>query len=1175
MKKFNFLLALGLVSSISMNAQTTIASVGFETGDAKYTTANAYTPGGTYGDWVNRVDGDVWSETNTNAHSGEYCMMLQNSSAAGNTWDRGFKIGNLHLKENTSYRVSFWVKAEPNYIDENGNETTTRVKSSISIGREYCDMPITTKGGLQYYYNYLNSMTGNWRRISYLTYFTNKADQDNFSINYTGKADPYGVIVVPQSDPFPDEYFVTINMYSPMEYYLDDIKVEENATFNEATFLEDAIKLDFGYPTNIADLAKDEGTFSLDPSCASVTVNGEAVVVKYLEGKKDGYLYAFLENPLKETDEVKVSFAPSSDCPIKYNNDKRPSADVVTEMTVLGFEGETAYYDELIEAIPEVMSAPRVVSTVPENESFELENLNVVSFTFDKEVSLEYASAYLRFSDNFGDQEEDYTEDMTLSEDKKTVYVDITGLEDGEYTVALSDIENTYGIGITEDCTVTFAIGKDSDETTSETIFATDFDNQMTGGVPCGWLTENEAGIHLYGFNDEERTSQYNYNWGGTPGGGGARLYEGFSGDFKKAMYWGTRGTDLGYASYGELVKDYLNPNGTLSDDAPEGISLYLEPRKYQISFLMAAWKNEPTFTFTLEDLNANVYAKFTDIVAAPNANGQTTYITGSVKCQTDFTVNKAGFYVLKFTSFPAQWQEFLLANVKLITMPSKAAYYRQLLKVAAEKAEIVYNAADGPEYDGDTKTALGQYLNSAQNDTFNSGSAIEALIEKLETYSAALEKRVNNIDNYFISIIEAQSSLDELEEKYKNTEMAKELAEYIAEYADVNPSTLPDAILNEVSTNLTNAAAKISNIKSIIDILTWGAFKSSIAAQNMGVDSTPVDELSDDNRDVINKVNGLTTAALYQKIINKENLEKYMTKVYDDQHGNPDSEDGDPNYDENGFPLLITGIDLTGYIKNPKFYTYATDANAPLQDNTIVGWNVEQFTTTDEEGNQTVVGSVHISGTAASASNPVTDVSINAYGSGCEYKFYQTIENLPVGIYDVYLGSRTGQNSYTPEGSDEAVTIDFNGYDEATGLWDKYIFAQADGESMMTTPFAAGASGVHATVIKNVTVKEGQKLTIGAIEHYTSGKAEKNGQPTTMWDTNTYVDDARIYFVAPLEGYDYANALATEIASVSNSKSNGVLGIYSVTGAKLSNYQKGINIIKMSDNTIRKVIKK
>ena len=133
MKKLNFLIALGLISAASMQAQTTVVSLGFESGDQKYTTEDAYTPGGTYGDWINRNDADEWTEPYAGEqHSGEYSFRMVNTEdLEGNTWDRGFKVGNLQLEDNTAYRVSFWVKADPSHFNaDTGVETANNIKSS-------------------------------------------------------------------------------------------------------------------------------------------------------------------------------------------------------------------------------------------------------------------------------------------------------------------------------------------------------------------------------------------------------------------------------------------------------------------------------------------------------------------------------------------------------------------------------------------------------------------------------------------------------------------------------------------------------------------------------------------------------------------------------------------------------------------------------------------------------------------------------------------------------------------------------------------------------------------------------------------------------------------------------------------------------------------------------------
>ena len=1126
MKKLDFLMSLGLfAASLTAQAQTTVASLGFEQGDSKYTTAGAYTPGGTFGDWINKAEGDEWNEQfGDDKHSGEFALQMQNAtSLTGNTWDRGFKVGNLQLKDNTAYRVSFWLKAEAEYTNADGAQATRNLKSTLSIGKEYFDMPISTASGQQYYYTFQN-MNGAWKHYSYVTYFTNKADQDALSDSFSGKTDAKGDTVSQVGDPFPNEYFITINMYNPGEYLLDDILLEEGVTFNEATFVDDVIKLDFGYPTNIADLAKaNEGNLTLDPSQVSVTVDGTPAPVEYLEGRSDGYLYIFLnETYIEEGQQVTVSFTPAADCPILYTTDKRPSADVTSEMQVLGFTGETAYYDANIDALPSAWSEAKLVSTYPENNSFEIvaSELTNISFTYNKPLSLDMASATL--STNGIDT--DLTDAMTLSEDGTTVNIAVSNLADGSYTVTLSGVANIYGVDCTTDQSIAFEVGEDTEGGTSETVWATDFDNEMTGGIPSGWITYNEAGFHLYGFNDEERTSQYNYNWGGTPGGGGARLYEGFSGDFVKAMYWGTRGTNEGYATYGEQIKDWILEDGTIDPEMPENIALQLEARKYQISFLMAAWKGEPTFTFTLEDLDGNVYAKFADVLAAPNVNGATGKVTGSVKCVTDFTVPQAGYYVLRFTAAEAQWQEYLLANVSLITMPSKAAYYKQMLANAVETAEPIYEMAAGEEYDGETKTAFAAALNAAKNDHFTSPSEIEALIEQLETLGAAMKTRVDNIDNFSVALIEATIAYEALEGKYAEAEIAIQAKEMIDKYETTNPSDLSDEELAEVTPILVNAAAQMGNVQSIVDILTWRGYKAFQTASTLQVESgikyDALNLTSDDDK-VITACNEASKKALYQMLAAGEIADSLKTTAMFD--GSKIVEDG-VYVDKAADEIAAQGVDFTCLIKNPHFYTYGTDAGAALQDGTIVGWNCTQFEK----------GSVHFSGDAATEAKPVSDVMINAYGSGAEYKFYQTIENAPVGVYDVWFGTRTASNTYT-NSDGESVFEPYNAMNDETGIWDKYIFAQVDDEAPVMVPFAIGGWGTHPTVIKNVTVGKGQKLTIGIVENYTSGKATKGGEAKDFWDTNTFADDARLYFVAPLAGFDYSTAIRITVGDITN----------------------------------------
>lgn len=1178
MKRFYMTIAAGLLALSQVSAQTTIATLGFESGDEKGKASQySLTPGlSAFGDWVNKKDVDQWSETFADdVHSGEYAFQAVNGEVeAPQSWDRGFKIANLPIKEETSYRISFWVKGTAG----------SRLSSWLSKGIENLDRGLTTASGQNMGLDQV-TLNGEWQHLSFVTFY-GTADMLNTFV--AEKESWRGGAVWPEAwggdgvqtyfehfeQKMPEEFFFIANCFSNNSTYLiDDIVIEEGVQFNQATFNNDIIRLDFGYSTNIADLAKAEsdGVLKLDASTVKVTINGEAAPVEFLEGNQDGYLYAFLEPGFaaNDGDVVVVTYTPGENNPILYKGDKRPSIDAETDLPVPGFTAEVAYFDADVDALPSSWAPAQMLSSTPENESFEIvsSELTSITITYDKEVSADYASASL--IQNGVSTPVDPSK-ISVSEDGRSIITAVSGLADGDWEFVLSGVTNAFGVDCLTDQKVTFSVGPDTDPNgTSEVIYATDFDNELTEGVPEGWVTYNEAGFHLYGFN--ENGTQYTYNYGGNPGGGGTRLFDGFSGDFNKALYWGTRGTNEGYAEFGSQVKDWTLLDGSIDPEMPEGVALKLEARKYQISFLMAAWKGEPTFTFTLEDLDGNIYAQFKDVVAAPNMNGSKGAVTGSVKSLADFTVPKDGYYVLRFTAQEAQWLEFLLANVKLITMPSKASYYKGLLANAKDQAQAVLNGAEGTAYDGDTKTALANAITKAETAHFTQPSDVNALIDELSALSVALKNRVNNIDQYGEAILNAMTAqADLLGTKYEGTDLYKDASATLDQYLAINASALSDDELAAATPALVSAAGKLQNVKSATDVLTWRGYKAWQTAQTLGLtedaDVNAMLELVSDDDAKIAVANTAVTAALYDILATNGTMpadELKTTVNYESQKVVVDGVYVDKTADD----VATSGIDLTSLIKNPKFYTFATDFGATIQTGTVPGWEVSLY-----EG-----GAPHLSGTAATAENPAVNSVVNAYGGGAEYQVFQTIENVPVGVYDVYFASRTAiKNQPDVEG----IVGVFNDKNE-DGLWDKYIFAQVNDGDSIIVPFSAGSSwSGHPTVIPGVKVdQEGAKLTIGFVEHLVSGNASGHDySPTTAWDTNTFAGDARLYFVSGVAGYDYVKAkndLLTGIEAAKAAAEAEVIGIYSVSGAPVNALQPGINIVKYSNGSVKKVLVK
>lgn len=1190
MRKKNFLMLLGL-AGLGLTAQAqVIATLGFEDGDQFYHHKDSTQFADFYGDHINLQPGDVWNEKCEESYSGKYALEANHSNTVrGAQWFRGLKLRYLPIEEGKSYRVSFWVKANKTFtMADGGDPINTAIKSSLSIGRENLEAPLMSQSGAQYYYDWKDGiMTGDWRRLSFVAYNSGKAVQDKFFDQFDDNIKE--IIVNDPDDPskndtiwwkgddtsFPDTYFLTINMYNPGRYLLDDIKIEE-ATMAGCTYNYDAIKVDFGYPTNAAQLASAStdpiGVHLLPNSYVKVTNGEEEMEVASVELKKDGFMYVFMANEIAEDESanIKVSFTPDADCPLIYTTDQRPSMDVTGEMKVLPFTSEAIYYDETIEEMSYLMDGPNYLSSVPEDHSFELDpaTFNEVHVTYDRAVSTEIASVLLMQN---GVQVADLYSSTVVSEaDPNTLVVSVGTLENGEYQLVVSNVTNAMsGFEALQSQTINFSIGPDLNPGTSETVYSSaDFASTANGAFPVGWLSNDNGTIHQYGLNEDG--SVWNYNYGQKPGGGGCRMMTGYSGDFNGgALYWRATGGTVGTATFGEQVKDYVQPGGTLDPEMDPNIALYLTPRKYQISFRMAAWKGLgdgtfPKYDFSLEkidlsnpDAEGEVAARFNGVEAKPDVNGaQDIQVTGAPLSTTEFTVAEEGYYMLKFScQSEGGFHEFLLGAVELITKPSDAAYNKQLLKQAVDSANVVLATVTDAVYDGNTKTVLANAVNEANTTHYTSPSAIEEMRARLYALCDSMILRRTNIDNYAVALADLQTAMSNYTgTKYVITDDYMAAEALVKEYADVTASTLDDATLNDVSPKLVHYAALIPNLQACVDALTYRASKAVQTARTLGVEPESIivdgENAVDDDDDLVGQLNYANRQGIY-KILGETGTiaDELKTTVQSETEIDEATQE---------YKVLTSGVEFTSFVKNPHFYTFMTARDTIDNENTP-GWTAD--------GNITVRDGV---GTYfADAAHPVVNSMVNAYKN--QYSIYQSVSGLPVGIYDIHFRTRTAPGRI--------------GVNDETGRPDMFIWVStAEGDTLYTAFVESDMKwdigwGGQPTIIKNVKVEENTVLTIGAKESYTSGKnVNESGEDAGPWDTNTYVDDARLFMVAPLEGFDYAKAYADNIDGVKVAEAVSY-EYYTVDGMKLERPMKGVNLVKIhrADGTtdVKKVVVK
>ena len=1204
MKKINLLIAAGLMCTASMQAQTVVASLGFEYDSEDKSKVEAYKTDyaldkdhGIYGDWVNYKESDTWNEMCTDdPHSGEYCFMAANTGDVGQTWDRGFKLS-FPMKLETPYRVSFWAKVDPSYSgpDGTGQRTieSTELTSWLSKGMEMYDKSILSYG--------MDHMTGpsadvkfngEWQHVSYVVYNPTAEAMDatipgwqgtsTFPISMGGDGEES------YRDHFdaklPEVYFFIANMFCPVTYYLDDIVIEEGVTVREVTYSDEIIKVDFGYATNIADLAKGvNGTASFDPSCVTVTQDGEEVPVLYVEGKSDGYLYIFVDEQLYDDSEVIVNFTGAEG--LLYGNgdaSKRPSSET-GEVAVFGFQNEKAYWDETVYAEAAAYGTPAMKRSVPVNNSFNLkpEEVQEVSITYTSKVQLtKNAKAVLKH----GGKTTDFTEGMKLSSDALTVTVPVSGLEDGAYTLVVTGLKNETGTETANDAEVSFEIGEVQGETSAQVVYQSDF-TIAGSNVPYGF-----SGYGKGAWQKSTREAPYSGNQSAP------RLMS--SGDSKGIYMCARPEGDKVSLEFGKYAAVAAAENGgTITNlyDAetnPTGIdpdteALYLEPGDYLLRFVMPAWD----VTRTAKVFKSGIYSVNIDntqddpYVDVPVADAvweepaphsvigdvgvfNTNDLTSEDVTTHEFTITEPGYYYVKFTGTDLGYEAWLLVSLAVSAKPSSTgAYVLAQLKEDIEKAEEMFNTTD-EKYNGTAKNALQATIQEAKETRFTNEEEVNAMAKKLTAAKQALTDRMTNYDNYVKAYESAVTALEGLTDKYKTNERLKgnlkEAQDIVEKYQDVNPTNYSDEELAAAITDVNNVNTILNGIKSVVDVLTYRATQASNLAKKLMLVEEDViaalDALSNDAPGTIDAANKHNTLALYQLIASEYPLDELMEKVWSTETYPDEDIENDPNYDDQGHKLLRSGINLTGYINNPNFYTTRADENAA--DGSFYAWlctqNTEERVTHLDPG--------------VTGSDFVKDSRLISYGESVDYDLYQILTDLPVGVYTVELGSRLATYDYDYDGDGTKETNEYNGFDENTGLWDKYVYAQVDDTKLdetNTAKFSVGGYGSpQPTYVYNVVVNEGQQLRIGAVEHYTSGLAMKNGEATSFWDTTTFVDNARIYFSAPLEGYDYAaaaqkleNEIATEIKTVDAAPAQQNNVIVNLAGQQVDENYKGIVI--------------
>ncbi|MCQ2064863.1 MAG: hypothetical protein MJY66_03280 [Bacteroidaceae bacterium] len=725
-----------------------------------------------------------------------------------NDYEANLFIRGLEIEDQTSYRLVFYLKS---------TGTSGTVQAGIFRGQYNSEKPLSMNGasGNEFLLELKEFKQDVWQRHTLMSYYQN----DSVATNHMYKAgywwnDSWKVTVTdPESgeektynkiDQF-DTYFVRFAFRSPgSTFYVDDIALYKS-WIGGAECNADIIRVDFGYETNLATLAKADpnGAIKLPGEYFSVMgideeQSPEPMEIKVLSAEyhADGYLYMWLDDDCDYYKDIKVNFTNPVDDPklaLKYTGSLYPKS-LDTEWVDAGklvpnFENEFVLPNPDVFATSLEFLPPTVASADPENGSFNLDpatkNFNV---TFSKEVYVDIAAGVntngvLATLKAAGVSE--YCLPTAYDADTYTVTFTRQGSGElkGDYEFTVMNMrageEDSYEKG--PDYTMSLSFGPA--DVAPEILSEINFNNMQT--------SEYQA-TEIDGFSTNESCVM--------------KVGE-FQGLYEKALMFGLYGVNV---PNGAPVLSY-----TISIDKADTYNVYFGTSGCN----KGSWNDACKMIVTIVDAEGNELASYTEEGSEnkPDEGGQVTAID-----ENGFKVAfpAAGDYTLKFT-LPNEnsWSGGhkggrVLYFVRLMNNFSSAYAYIDKFNTAYQKAQdkAAVAAQTSEKYTGayyDSFVALIKFYNGFSD---TKPSRYNTVVDSLNVATSNMQKRMDAVDAMYTSFDAAQAKAESTDTVYGKTAANIALKAAIAKFTGIDPTVLSDDSVASVKKILDDAVAAVDN---------------------------------------------------------------------------------------------------------------------------------------------------------------------------------------------------------------------------------------------------------------------------------------------------------------------------------------------------------------------------
>lgn len=372
--------------------------------------------------------------------------------------------------------------------------------------------------------------------------------------------------------------------------------------------------------------------------------------------------------------------------------------------------------------------------------------------------------------------------------------------------------------------------------------------------------------------------------------------------------------------------------------------------------------------------------------------------------------------------------------------------------------------------------------------------------------------------------------------------------------YTESQKSNLSDAAKYEVliETNDALVAAK-ENIQQV------GAYKTAYEAYQAACDELEkldesqeadiwdqIDEMDDElDGDDGAAFRSLSTEDLVTLIAKVEDFTKEVQAAIDDiKLAEKIAEMADATDDK--------PYDATSWIINPDMEDSSQDSNADASKK-MAGWDFWKA-----KGNGPVKGSDGINGRSLEAWS-------GTIGAELEFTAYQTLTGLPAGKYELSAKAANASNGVA---ADETLWADPE--KAATGrAYLCAILSDGENEKAVSTPVEpnVGSATAANTYTVTFTVEEGNDVKIGF---------QSIGTMPFRW---FMCDDFTLTYYgtesAKVDSTDEGDVVAIEGVEETVPATKAIAGIYNASGAKIATLQQGINIVKYTDGSVKKIFVK